>query len=116
MQAKNEDEEKHYKEFCANLTTVLKDNEEEKSMDNVELVRNNLTYYEKTKKSFTCIKMNLIFLTIFIQAFFPIIAHEHFYLVVFNLLKGTSVIIDNSNSGATYESKYSKECDILVSN
>ncbi|PWA66292.1 hypothetical protein CTI12_AA334370 [Artemisia annua] len=38
-------------------------------------------------------------------AFFSIIAHHHYYLVVFNLFKGTSVIIDNSISGATYDSK-----------
>ncbi|PWA77327.1 Peptidase C48, SUMO/Sentrin/Ubl1 [Artemisia annua] len=83
VEAKKEDEEKQYKEFCANLTSVFKGNPDDNSMHHVEL------------------------------AFFPIIAHEHFYLVVFNLPKGTSVIIDNSSSGATYESKYSKECDIL---
>ncbi|PWA36928.1 hypothetical protein CTI12_AA594900 [Artemisia annua] len=80
---KKEHEEKQYKEFCANLKSVFKGNPEDSSMDHVEL------------------------------AFFPIIAHEHFYLIVFNLEKGTSVILDNSNSGATYESKYSKEIDIL---
>ncbi|PWA89316.1 ulp1 protease family, C-terminal catalytic domain-containing protein [Artemisia annua] len=83
VNAKKEDEEKQYKEFCANLKTVFKGNPEDSSMDRVEL------------------------------AFFPIIAHEHFYLIVFNLEKGTSVILDNSNSGATYESKYSKEIHIL---
>ncbi|PWA37056.1 hypothetical protein CTI12_AA594850 [Artemisia annua] len=46
-------------------------------------------------------------------AFFPIIAHHHYYLVVFNLLKGTSVIIDNSNSGQTYDAKYKHVCDLL---
>ncbi|PWA66241.1 ulp1 protease family, C-terminal catalytic domain-containing protein [Artemisia annua] len=46
-------------------------------------------------------------------AFFPIIAHHHYYLVVFNLFKGTSVIIDNSISGATYDSKYKHVCDLL---
>ncbi|PWA54497.1 ulp1 protease family, C-terminal catalytic domain-containing protein [Artemisia annua] len=83
VNAKKEDEEKQYKEFCANMKSVFKGNPEDSSMDHVEL------------------------------AFFPIIAHEHFYLIVFNLEKGTSVILDNSNSGATYESKYSKEIDIL---
>ncbi|PWA47025.1 Peptidase C48, SUMO/Sentrin/Ubl1 [Artemisia annua] len=47
-------------------------------------------------------------------AFFPIIAHHHYYLVVFNLLKGTSVIIDNSNSGQTYDAKYKHVCDLLL--
>ncbi|PWA90327.1 ulp1 protease family, C-terminal catalytic domain-containing protein [Artemisia annua] len=46
-------------------------------------------------------------------AFFPIIAHHHYYLVVFNLFKGTSVIIDNSISGANYDSKYKHVCDLL---
>ncbi|PWA54501.1 ulp1 protease family, C-terminal catalytic domain-containing protein [Artemisia annua] len=46
-------------------------------------------------------------------AFFPIIAHHHYYLVVFNLFKGTSIIIDNSISGATYDSKYKHVCDLL---
>ncbi|PWA40472.1 hypothetical protein CTI12_AA560510 [Artemisia annua] len=46
-------------------------------------------------------------------AFFPIIAHHHYYLVVFNLLKGTSVIIDNSNSGQTYDTKYKHVCVLL---
>ncbi|PWA34501.1 Peptidase C48, SUMO/Sentrin/Ubl1 [Artemisia annua] len=69
VNAKKEDEEKQYKEFCANLKSVFKGNPEDSSMDHVEL------------------------------AFFPIIAHEHFYLIVFNLEKGTSVILDNSNSG-----------------
>ncbi|PWA48886.1 hypothetical protein CTI12_AA488630 [Artemisia annua] len=46
-------------------------------------------------------------------AFFPIIAHHHYYLVVFYLFKGTSVIIDNSISGATYDSKYKHVCDFL---
>ncbi|PWA77955.1 hypothetical protein CTI12_AA221260 [Artemisia annua] len=44
-------------------------------------------------------------------AFFPIIAHEHFYLVVFNISKGTIVIIDNSPKA--YDAKYKKECDVL---
>ncbi|GKF23613.1 ulp1 protease family, C-terminal catalytic domain-containing protein [Tanacetum coccineum] len=39
-------------------------------------------------------------------AFFPIIAHGHYYLIVFNLKPGQAVIIDNSDSDATYEGKY----------
>nr|GEU75984.1 peptidase C48, SUMO/sentrin/Ubl1 [Tanacetum cinerariifolium] len=39
-------------------------------------------------------------------AFFPIIAHGHYYLIVFNLKTGKPVIIDNSESDATYEGKY----------
>ncbi|GJR25357.1 ulp1 protease family, C-terminal catalytic domain-containing protein [Tanacetum coccineum] len=45
--------------------------------------------------------------------FFPIIAHEHYYLVVFNFLKGTTVIIDNSKTPMSYEAKYKKVCDVL---
>ncbi|GJV08922.1 ulp1 protease family, C-terminal catalytic domain-containing protein [Tanacetum coccineum] len=47
------------------------------------------------------------------MAFFPIIAHEHYYLVVFNFLKGTTVIIDNSKTPMSYEAKYKKVCDVL---
>ncbi|GJV81848.1 ulp1 protease family, C-terminal catalytic domain-containing protein [Tanacetum coccineum] len=47
------------------------------------------------------------------MAFFPIIAHEHYYLVVFNFLKGTTMIIDNSKTLMTYEAKYKEVCDVL---
>ncbi|GJY94839.1 ulp1 protease family, C-terminal catalytic domain-containing protein [Tanacetum coccineum] len=47
------------------------------------------------------------------MAFFPIIAHEHYYLVVFNFLKGTTVIIDNSKTPMSYEAKYKKVRDVL---
>nr|GFA58927.1 putative retrotransposon protein [Tanacetum cinerariifolium] len=45
--------------------------------------------------------------------FFPIIAHEHYYLVVFNFLKGHTVIIDNSETKMTYEAKYKTVCELL---
>nr|GEW74800.1 hypothetical protein [Tanacetum cinerariifolium] len=45
--------------------------------------------------------------------FFPIIAHEHYYLVVFNFLKGNTVIIDNSETKMTYEAKYKTVCELL---
>ncbi|GJR53536.1 ulp1 protease family, C-terminal catalytic domain-containing protein [Tanacetum coccineum] len=48
------------------------------------------------------------------MAFFPIIAHEHYYLVVFNFLKGNTVIIDNSRTQMTYETKYKTVCELLV--
>ncbi|GJX11558.1 hypothetical protein Tco_0201417 [Tanacetum coccineum] len=41
-------------------------------------------------------------------AFITIIAHEHYYLVVFNLSKGDYVIIDNSKSAQTYDTNTSK--------
>nr|GEU49575.1 ulp1 protease family, C-terminal catalytic domain-containing protein [Tanacetum cinerariifolium] len=47
------------------------------------------------------------------MAFFPIIAHEHYYLVVFNFLKGNTVIIGNSNTRMTYEAKYKTLCELL---
>nr|GFB20127.1 ulp1 protease family, C-terminal catalytic domain-containing protein [Tanacetum cinerariifolium] len=46
-------------------------------------------------------------------AFFPITAHEHDYLVVFNFMKGNKVIIDNSNTQMTYEAKYKTVCELL---
>ncbi|GJV20198.1 ulp1 protease family, C-terminal catalytic domain-containing protein [Tanacetum coccineum] len=48
------------------------------------------------------------------MAFFPIIAHEHYYLVVFNLLKGNTVIIDNSRTHMTYDVKYKTVCELLI--
>ena len=114
MEAKKDEEEKQYLEFCENLKTVFKKNTEDMMMNHVALVTTSLTSYEKLK-SFTCIKMNIIVFSLYLlQAFFPIIAHEHFYLVVFNLIKGTSVIIDNSPK--PYDAKYQKEIDVLVSN
>ncbi|GJS50773.1 hypothetical protein Tco_0624135 [Tanacetum coccineum] len=48
-----------------------------------------------------------------IDAFFPIIAHGHYYLIVFNLKTGKSVIIDNSESDATYEGKYKDNVEFV---
>ncbi|GJW19708.1 hypothetical protein Tco_0027144 [Tanacetum coccineum] len=48
------------------------------------------------------------------MAFFPIIAHEHYYLVVFNFLKGNTVIIDNSKTRMTYDAKYKTVCELLI--
>ncbi|GKA46848.1 peptidase C48, SUMO/sentrin/Ubl1 [Tanacetum coccineum] len=49
-------------------------------------------------------------------AFFPIIAHGHYYLIVFNLKTGKSVIIDNSESDATYEGKYKDNVEFVNRN
>ena len=46
--------------------------------------------------------------------FFPILAHDHYYLIVFNIYKGASVIIDNSHSAGTYEEKYKDKYDLVV--
>ncbi|PWA95352.1 ulp1 protease family, C-terminal catalytic domain-containing protein [Artemisia annua] len=40
------------------------------------------------------------------MVFFPIISSDHYYLIVFNIEKGNDVIIDNSESDATYDGKY----------
>ncbi|PWA67717.1 hypothetical protein CTI12_AA316580 [Artemisia annua] len=45
--------------------------------------------------------------------FFPIISHDHYYLIVFNIIKGTSVIIDNSDSDGTYEGKYKENYEFV---
>ncbi|GKA23445.1 ulp1 protease family, C-terminal catalytic domain-containing protein [Tanacetum coccineum] len=45
--------------------------------------------------------------------FFSIIDHEHYYLVVFNFLKGNTVIIDNSKTQMTYDAKYKTVCELL---
>ena len=48
------------------------------------------------------------------QVFFPIIASEHYYLIVFNIQKGYAVIIDNSESDATYDGKYKDIYELVV--
>ncbi|GJY15205.1 peptidase C48, SUMO/sentrin/Ubl1 [Tanacetum coccineum] len=48
-------------------------------------------------------------------AFFPIIAHGHYYLIVFNIKTGKSVIIDNSESDATYVGKYKDNVEFVRS-
>ncbi|PWA59441.1 hypothetical protein CTI12_AA391610 [Artemisia annua] len=40
--------------------------------------------------------------------FFPIIAHGHYYVIVFDLEKGHDVILDNSISDGDYDGKYKK--------
>ena len=50
----------------------------------------------------------------FCQVFFPIISSEHYYLIVFNIQKGNAVIIDNSDSDATYDGKYKDNFDLVV--
>ncbi|GJR16287.1 peptidase C48, SUMO/sentrin/Ubl1 [Tanacetum coccineum] len=47
-------------------------------------------------------------------AFFPIIAHGHYYLIVFNLKIRKTVIIDNSESDATYEGKYKDNVEFVL--
>ena len=50
------------------------------------------------------------------QAFFPIRKAGHYYVVVFSLTKTASLtILDNSDSGATYDEKYKDTVDLLVS-
>nr|GEV16638.1 ulp1 protease family, C-terminal catalytic domain-containing protein [Tanacetum cinerariifolium] len=48
-----------------------------------------------------------------INGILSIIAHEHYYLVVFNFLKGNTVIIDNSKTKMTYDAKYKTVCELL---
>ncbi|PWA87408.1 ulp1 protease family, C-terminal catalytic domain-containing protein [Artemisia annua] len=45
--------------------------------------------------------------------FFPIISSEHYYLIVLNIQKGNAVIIDNSESDATYDGKYKDNYDLV---
>ncbi|PWA56718.1 Peptidase C48, SUMO/Sentrin/Ubl1 [Artemisia annua] len=47
------------------------------------------------------------------MVFFPIISSDHYYVIVFNIQKGYAVIIDNSESDATYEGKYKDVYDLV---
>ncbi|GJY58662.1 ulp1 protease family, C-terminal catalytic domain-containing protein [Tanacetum coccineum] len=80
---KKYDEVKQYKAFSDTMKNEFKKDDELKKMKDLEM------------------------------AFFPINAHEHYYLVVFNFLKGTTVIIDNSKTPMSYEAKYKEVCDVL---
>ncbi|GJU01445.1 ulp1 protease family, C-terminal catalytic domain-containing protein [Tanacetum coccineum] len=80
---KKEDEEKQYATFSESMDIEFEKDAELSTMQHIQM------------------------------AFFPIIAHEHYYLVVFNLLKDTSVIIDNLKSSQTYDTKYKQVCDLL---
>nr|GEX35289.1 hypothetical protein [Tanacetum cinerariifolium] len=53
------------------------------------------------------------FLQLVVLPFFPICVFDHFYLVVFNIKKGTMIIIDNSDCVETYNSKYKGACELL---
>ncbi|GKB01032.1 ulp1 protease family, C-terminal catalytic domain-containing protein, partial [Tanacetum coccineum] len=76
--------EKHqWKMFSAEISTQFQNNLAGKSLSEVEL------------------------------AFFPICASGHFYLVVFNIKKGSMIILDNSDCGETYTSKYKDACELL---
>ena len=61
----------------------------------------------KDETSFRLRDVNLVF--------FPIVVHDHYYVIVFDLEKGKSVILDNSISDADYDGKYKKVVDFVVS-
>ncbi|GJZ01320.1 hypothetical protein Tco_0519281 [Tanacetum coccineum] len=78
------DEEKQFEAFSKTIQSEFKKDPEMKNMKDLEMV------------------------------FFPIIAHEYYYLVVFNFLKGNTVIIDNSKTQMTYDAKYKTICELLI--
>ena len=58
----------------------------------------------------------LSFFLLLNQAFFPICDGGHFYVVVFSLSKSIGMtILDNIDSGESYDKKYKGACDVLVS-
>ena len=61
----------------------------------------------KDETSFRLRDVNLVF--------FPIVVHDHYYVIVFDLEKGNSLILDNSISDADYDGKYKKVVDFVVS-
>ncbi|PWA41970.1 hypothetical protein CTI12_AA548360 [Artemisia annua] len=46
--------------------------------------------------------------------FFSIISSDNYYLIVFNIQKGNTVIIDNSELDATYDGKYKDNYELVV--
>nr|GEW81530.1 ulp1 protease family, C-terminal catalytic domain-containing protein [Tanacetum cinerariifolium] len=77
------DEKKQFEDFSKTIKSEFKKDPEMKNMKDLEM------------------------------AFFPIITHEHYYLVVFNFLKGNTFIIDNSKTKMTYDAKYKTVCELL---
>nr|GFA43034.1 hypothetical protein [Tanacetum cinerariifolium] len=71
------------------------------------------SFYDEIKAQFKYEHSSML-LSDFELVFFPIYASDHFYVVVFNIKKPkTMVILDNSDSGYTYASKYKEACDPL---
>ncbi|PWA79650.1 ulp1 protease family, C-terminal catalytic domain-containing protein [Artemisia annua] len=50
-----------------------------------------------------------------IIVFFPILAYEHFYVIVINIRNGYAVILDNLKSDAPYDGKYKKVFEFVKS-
>nr|GEW29105.1 peptidase C48, SUMO/sentrin/Ubl1 [Tanacetum cinerariifolium] len=89
-------------------------------MDNQGIIKGTLTEEDQWKTFLDDIKAQFKYeppsmsLFDFELVFFPICASDHFYDVVFNIKKPkTMVILDNSDSGYTYASKYKEACDHL---
>nr|GEV57301.1 hypothetical protein [Tanacetum cinerariifolium] len=70
-------------------------------------------FYDEIKAQFKY-EHSSMSLSDFELVFFSIYASDHFYVVVFNIkMPKTMVILDNSDSGYTYASKYKEACDPL---
>ncbi|GKC81061.1 ulp1 protease family, C-terminal catalytic domain-containing protein [Tanacetum coccineum] len=87
---------------------------------NQGIIKGTLTEEEQWKSFLDEIKAQFKYepssmsLSDFELVFFPIYASNHFYVVVFNIKNPkTMVILDNSDSGYTYASKYKEACDPL---
>ncbi|GJR84536.1 ulp1 protease family, C-terminal catalytic domain-containing protein [Tanacetum coccineum] len=87
---------------------------------NQGIIKGTLTEEEQWKSFLDEIKAQFKYepssmsLSDFELVFFPIYAFNHFYVVVFNIKNPkTMVILDNSDSGYTYASKYKEACDPL---
>nr|GEW07471.1 hypothetical protein [Tanacetum cinerariifolium] len=71
------------------------------------------SFYDEFKTQFKY-EPSSMSLSDFELVFFSIYASDHFYVVVFNIKKPkTMVILDNSDSGYRYASKYKEACDPL---
>ncbi|GJT06690.1 ulp1 protease family, C-terminal catalytic domain-containing protein [Tanacetum coccineum] len=87
---------------------------------NQGIIKGTLTEEEQWKSFLDEIKAQFKYepssmsLSDFELVFFPIYASNHFYVVVFNIKNPkTMVILDNSDSGYMYASKYKEACDPL---
>ena len=111
---KSEDEK--FDEFEKEILAQFKDDVGGLALNGVDLVKL-IFFVFNIYFCFYFLSFLLCFLVLFKQAFFPIRKADHFYVVVFSLSKKitTMTILDNSDSGATYEEKYEDTCELLVS-
>nr|GEZ55531.1 ulp1 protease family, C-terminal catalytic domain-containing protein [Tanacetum cinerariifolium] len=95
--------EKKFESFSKTIKSEFKKDPKIKNMKDLEMTIKSEFIKDPEMKNIKDLEME----------FFTIIAHEHYYLVVFNFLKDNTVIIGNSKTKMTYDAKYKTVCELL---